>query len=361
MTTNPAEDVKNYTEKMRQDEARQQTSEIDPYGFTRKNTFNYAEYQQIMSQYLPILTRRTIRWSKVMSNNAKEIRHSRQIKRFCRKGIPSEYRTQVWMDLSGAKRKMNQNPNLFTKMINLPPTEGAGNSAKVESQINTDLDRTFPDNIYFSDNSTNDHKIMLFQVLKAYGNYRPEIGYCQGINYLAGLLLLVTKNAEKSFWLLTCLIDDILPCFYDSTMAHTLTELDVLSHLISEKLPEVSERMKNEYKPWMIISSKWFICLFIDILPIETVLRVWDCMFCEGSKIILRTALYIVMMKQNEIISSPSLSQIKSVFDNLQEDTQAMSCHTFIEGMLEKTNPMKRSKVASLREHYLKIVQSSTK
>lgn len=53
------------------------------------------------------------------------------------------------------------------------------NSAKVESQINTDLDRTFPDNIYFSDNSTNDHKIMLFQVLKAYGNYRPEIGYCQ--------------------------------------------------------------------------------------------------------------------------------------------------------------------------------------
>lgn len=29
------------------------------------------------------------------------------------------------MDLSGAKRKMNQNPNLFTKMINLPPTEGS--------------------------------------------------------------------------------------------------------------------------------------------------------------------------------------------------------------------------------------------
>ena len=53
-------------------------SEIDPYGFTRKETFNYAEYQQIMSQYLPILTRRTIRWSKVMSNNAKEVRQSRQ-------------------------------------------------------------------------------------------------------------------------------------------------------------------------------------------------------------------------------------------------------------------------------------------
>jgi len=295
-----------------------------------------------------------------MNNNVKEIRHSRQIKRFCRKGIPSEYRTQVWMDLSGAQIKMNQNPKLFRNMVNLVPKEDGGNLAKIESQINTDLDRTFPDNIYFSDNSTNDQKKLLFQVLKAYGSYRPEIGYCQGINYLAGLLILITKDAEKSFWLLTCLIDDILPCFYDSTMAHTLTELDVLSHLISEKLPEVSERMRNEYKPWMIISSKWFICLFIDILPIETVLRVWDCMFCEGSKIILRTALYIVMLKQNEVINSTSLSQIKTVFDNLQQDSQALSCHTFIENMLVKTNPMKRSKIASLRESYLKIVQSST-
>ena len=49
--------------------------------------------------------------------------------------------------------------------------------------------------------------------------------------------------------------------------------------------------MEKHDIPWELISSKWFICLFCDILPIETVLRIWDCLLYNGSTIIMKTAL----------------------------------------------------------------------
>lgn len=50
----------------------------------------------------------------------------------------------------------------------------------VES-IRIDLPRTFPDNVFFENIRT-----PLFNVLVAYANHNKEIGYCQGLNYIAG-------------------------------------------------------------------------------------------------------------------------------------------------------------------------------
>lgn len=47
----------------------------------------------------------------------------------------------------------------------------------------------------------------LMSILKAYAIYNPEIEYCQGMNYLAGLLLLVFKDADVAFKALITLVD----------------------------------------------------------------------------------------------------------------------------------------------------------
>jgi ecotropic viral integration site 5 protein len=52
-----------------------------------------------------------------------------------------------------------------------------------------DLDRTAPDNAEFeSDISIGKNR--LYNVLRAYANLDPEIGYCQGMNFIAAMLLL---------------------------------------------------------------------------------------------------------------------------------------------------------------------------
>jgi hypothetical protein len=43
----------------------------------------------------------------------------------------------------------------------------------------------------------------LRRVLRAYSYYDPEVGYCQGMNFIAGMFL-TQMNEEEAFWLLVC-------------------------------------------------------------------------------------------------------------------------------------------------------------
>jgi hypothetical protein len=40
----------------------------------------------------------------------------------------------------------------------------------------------------------------LYNLLKAYTTYDAEIGYCQGMNFIAALLLAHIPNEEDAFW-----------------------------------------------------------------------------------------------------------------------------------------------------------------
>lgn len=39
---------------------------VDPYGFERSGDFDYESYEELMSEYLAVLTRRSIKWSKLL-------------------------------------------------------------------------------------------------------------------------------------------------------------------------------------------------------------------------------------------------------------------------------------------------------
>jgi hypothetical protein len=51
--------------------------------------------------------------------------------------------------------------------------------------------------------TTQSGQAALRRVLRAYSYYDPEVGYCQGMNFIAGMFLTV-MNEEEAFWLLVC-------------------------------------------------------------------------------------------------------------------------------------------------------------
>jgi len=60
-------------------------------------------------------------------------------------------------------------------------------------QIELDLKRTF------TDDPTLDHVKML-NILSAYAKRNSAVGYCQGMNYLGGMLVRVLPDEEEAFW-----------------------------------------------------------------------------------------------------------------------------------------------------------------
>ncbi len=91
----------------------------------------------------------------------------------------------------------------------------------------------------------------------------------QGLNYIAGLLLLVTKSEENTFWLLKILVEQILPDYYGPTMEGVVVDIDVLGELVRLKAPAVHRHVLDLGLPWPVVTTKWFICLFAEVLPVE--------------------------------------------------------------------------------------------
>jgi hypothetical protein len=63
-------------------------------------------------------------------------------------------------------------------------------SSPYEKQITKDLNRTFPDHPFFMQEQG---RRALFNVAKAYSLFDQEVGFCQGLAFIIGCLLLHVK------------------------------------------------------------------------------------------------------------------------------------------------------------------------
>lgn len=294
-------------------------STVDEYGFQRPHDFDYKSYEEFMSQYMGVLVKRAQRWNTIKNKSYKK---SSKLRRFVRKGIPLDLRATVWMQISGAqylKDTSKYDYNTLKRQIKNP---------LIIDMIKIDLPRTFPDNINFS--SKDYLSKQMFNILATFAHQNSEVGYCQGLNYITGLLLLATKNEEMSFWLLKALVENILPKYSVTNMSGLLVDMDVLDEIVRLTDSEIYQKIHKINMPWALVTTKWFICLFVEVLPTETVLRIWDCIFYEGSQIIFRVGLTLIKLHKQEILASRELSDLTTCFKNMRNHKNVINCHQFM-------------------------------
>lgn len=254
-------------------------------------------------------------------------------------GIPLTMRCKVWMQTSGSQQLSERNPNYYSDLLK---TQYPAEFVEV---IKMDIPRTFPDNIYFDI-----HKSELFNVLIAFAQQNSEIGYCQGLNYIAGMMLIVTKDEETTFWLLKHLIENVASEYHTKTMLGLQRDIYVISELVKLKEPLINEKINELGLPWAVILTKWLICCFAEVLPVETVLRIWDVMFAEGYKIIFRTALAIIFVLKDEIMKTNDINDLAELFRNLNKNPLLIDCHSFVEFMFKIK--ITRRQIENLRVTY---------
>ena len=168
--------------------------------------------------------------------------------------------------------------------------------ADAKAQVEKDLPRTFPAHPLL-DGVGRD---ALRRVLLAYARYNPKVGYCQGLNFLAGLLLLLMPE-ESAFYVLGTIVEDILPGYFvTKQMLAPSVDQKILRVFVSQKLPTLLETLDKFNIPLSAITLNWFLCLFVNCLPWETALRVWDMLLFKRD----RTVLFQVTLA---LLESPSI------------------------------------------------------
>ncbi|XP_019255909.1 PREDICTED: growth hormone-regulated TBC protein 1-like [Nicotiana attenuata] len=220
------------------------------------------------------------------------------LKKLIRKGIPPVLRPKVWFSLSGAAKKKSTAPDSYYEDMTKAIQDKVTPATK---QIDHDLPRTFPGHPWLD--SPEGHAA-LRRVLVAYSFRDSDVGYCQGLNYVAALLLLVMKTEEDAFWMIAVLLENVLvsDC-YTKNLSGCHVEQRVFKDLLTKKCPRIAAHLDALEFDVSLVCTEWFLCLFAKSLPSETTLRVWDVLFNEGANLLFHVALAIFKMNEEELLT----------------------------------------------------------
>ncbi|OOQ82919.1 putative GTPase activating protein (Gyp3) [Penicillium brasilianum] len=309
----------------------------DDYGFRKATQYvTLDQYEAWKGSYSNYAAHRRDKWYELLKEHGLQTTEptvfpaqSNKVKRFVRKGIPSDFRGAAWFWYAGGYELLNRNPGHYDRLVEKVMASPSNDD---KEHIERDLHRTFPDNLHFkpepvdtggpqNSNITTETQMIqsLRRVLYAFALHNPKVGYTQSLNFITGMLLLFLPE-EKAFWMLHIITSVYLPGTHEVSLEGANIDLWILMVLLRDSMPGIYSKIASMdgssgrgKAPALTVNSRlpditlgltnWLMSIFIGTLPLETTLRVWDIFFYEGSKTFFRVSLAIFKACEKDILA----------------------------------------------------------
>ncbi|XP_076232000.1 PTB_TBC1D1_like and TBC domain-containing protein plx isoform X2 [Calliopsis andreniformis] len=227
-----------------------------------------------------------------------------------KQGVPKGKRGEVWQFL--AEQFCLKQPPMDTRDFpnyNTPYDLLLKQLTSQQHAILIDLGRTFPNHPYFS-SALGPGQLALFNLLKAYSLLDHEVGYCQGLSFVAGVLLLHMSEDQAFFLLRHLMFRRGLRKLYLPDMAALQLYLYQLSRLLHDRLPAIYNHFdKHEVSP-TLYAAPWLLTLFASQFPLGFVTRVFDLIFLESTEVIFRVSMALLEEHQDQLLACESFEEI---------------------------------------------------
>eukprot|EP00927_Polykrikos_kofoidii_P077925 TRINITY_DN74809_c0_g1_i1.p1 TRINITY_DN74809_c0_g1~~TRINITY_DN74809_c0_g1_i1.p1 ORF type:complete len:407 (-),score=54.21 TRINITY_DN74809_c0_g1_i1:96-1271(-) len=235
-------------------------------------------------------------------------------KALIRQGIPEFLRGAVWQKLALSRDKYPA--DVYHQMC-------LTNDAPCEGDIVRDINRTFPKHVLYRDRQGLGQQ-QLLNVLRAYSVFNAEVGYCQGMGFICGILLMYMRE-DDAFLMLISLLDNYkMSGLFMPDLPLLNKYFFQLQRLLEMQMPVLYNHLVQQGVEPTMYASEWFMTVCIYNFPFSTVVRVWDIFLAEGVKIIFRIALAILKLNQETLLSE-SFEQIlvtlKQAPSRIESDT----------------------------------------
>uniref|UniRef100_A0A8C3Q3N1 TBC1 domain family member 1 n=2 Tax=Geospiza parvula TaxID=87175 RepID=A0A8C3Q3N1_GEOPR len=275
------------------------------------------DYEEIT----PCLKDVTLIWEKMLSTPGRsKIKFDvEKIHSAVGQGVPRHHRGEIWKFLAEQYHLKHQFPSK-QQPKDTPYKELLKQLTSQQHAILIDLGRTFPTHPYFSA-QLGAGQLSLYNILKAYSLLDQEVGYCQGLSFVAGVLLL-HMSEEDAFKMLKFLMFDMgLRKQYRPDMTILQIQMYQLSRLLHDYHRDLYNHLEAHEIGPSLYAAPWFLTMFASQFPLGFVSRVFDMLFLQGSEAIFKVALSLLGSHKPLILQHENLETIvdfiKSTLPNL--------------------------------------------
>ncbi|OMJ70168.1 hypothetical protein SteCoe_31926 [Stentor coeruleus] len=252
---------------------------------------------------------------------------SKQVEKLIRRGLPAKVRGEIWLRLIGNPMGLTQDFFEITlakaqklhEALAQGEIEALGKEGSLKF-IKQDISRTFHQMGYFKEGSPLNQQLQ--DLLEAFTISRPDIGYVQGMSYIAGMLLLNLESCKAFLMLVNIIGSPLLIPFYRLDQVGISHRCQLFKFVLRHNLPEISDHFENEGLKLGVFLIEWFLTLYSRSLGHEVVSRVWDLFFYQGPLVLYKTGVAILKIIFYEILNEElegimrMLGQVGNYCDN---------------------------------------------
>jgi len=182
--------------------------------------------------------------------------------------------------------------------------------------IDKDLNRTFPTHPLYSEvEYSQKGKTALRNILGAYAVYNKHVGYCQGMNFLAAFLLIISGFQEEDvFWSMVSLTNKKFPSdplaiegiegLYSERLPLLRLLEKLFAHTLRDTLPAISEHLISIELGKELWLQKWISTLFLYSFSKGYCIRFWDFILTQGISQVFLLVLAILRDLKGQILNS---------------------------------------------------------
>lgn len=138
----------------------------------------------------------------------------------------------------------------------------------------------------------------LFNILLAYANYDHQVGYVQGLNYIAAMLLMHIQDEEKVFWCLVFILHrNQWRNIYMDEMPKLLEIIDALDSKLRQDFPHISQHLDDQDFTIGAAFSPLFITLYIYQIDHLNAMRIFEYFILDGEQALMNILWRILELK----------------------------------------------------------------
>ncbi|XP_071502850.1 LOW QUALITY PROTEIN: TBC1 domain family member 14-like [Diadema antillarum] len=255
-------------------------------------------------------------WQQEILPRWDEMKKQKKTRELWWQGIPPSVRGRVWM--LAIKNELNITHELFEifllrakdriRMCSESESEGGGleeiHAASRENSVEViklDVARTFPHLCIFQKGGP--YFDLLHSVLGAYACYRPDVGYVQGMSFIAAVFLLYLDVADTFICFANLLNKSCQLAFFRLDQPVMQSYFSTFEEYFQDSLPRLYAHFDElGISPDLYIID-WMYTLYSKSLPLDVACRVWDVFFRDGEEFLFRVALGILSLYEDTLLT----------------------------------------------------------